>query len=83
MSKDISSTTLMYAILSVEDSVNTQQDYLESGEIPDDEIENEEEILGDLEQALMELIDVYKVRLRTEPDLPAIEDLLGGDNEEG
>ena len=78
MSKDISSTTLMYAILSVEDSVNTQQDYLESGEIPDEEIENEEEILGDLEQALMELIDVYNVRLRTEPDLPAIEDLLGG-----
>ena len=78
MSKDISSTTLMYAILSVEDSVNTQQDYLESGEIPDEEIENEEEILGDLEQALMELIDVHKVRLRTEPDLPAIEDLLCG-----
>jgi hypothetical protein len=78
MSKEISNTTLMYAILSVEDSVNTQQDYLESGEIPDDEIENEEEILGDLEQALMELIDLYKIRLKTDPELPAIEDLLGG-----
>ncbi|MFI3123194.1 MAG: hypothetical protein QX194_04590 [Methylococcales bacterium] len=78
MSKEISSTTLMYAILSVEDSVNTQQDYLESGEIPDDEVENEEEILGDLEQALMELIDLYKIRLKTDPELPAIEDLLGG-----
>ncbi len=78
MSKEISSTTLMYSILSVEDSVNTQQDYLESGEVPEDEIENEEEILGDLEQALMELIDLYKIRLKTEPELPAIEDLLGG-----
>ncbi len=78
MSKEISSTTLMYSILSVEDSVNTQQDYLESGEVPDDEIENEEEILGDLEQALMELIDLYKIRLKTDPELPAIEDLLGG-----
>lgn len=81
MSKELSSTTLMYSILSVEDSVNTQKDYLESGEIPADEIENEEEILGDLEQALMELIDVYKIRCKTDPELPPIEDLLGGENE--
>ena len=62
MSKEISSTTLMYSILSVEEGVNVQKDYLESGEVPEDEMEYEEEILGDLEQALMELIDVYKVR---------------------
>lgn len=78
MSKELSSTTLMYAILSVEDSVNTQKDYLESGEIPEDEIEYEEEILGDLEQALMELIDVYKIRCKTDSELPPIEELLGG-----
>ena len=46
MSKEISSTTLMYSILSVEEGVNVQKDYLESGEVPEDEIEYEEEILG-------------------------------------
>ena len=42
MSKEISSTTLMYSILSVEEGVNVQKDYLESGEVPEDEIEYEE-----------------------------------------
>lgn len=40
------------------------------------QIEYEEEILGDLEQALMELIDVYKVRCKHDPELPSIEELL-------
>lgn len=79
MSKEISSTTLMYSILSVEEGVNVQKDYLESGEVPDDEIDYEEEILGDLEQALMELIDVYKVRCKTDPELPSIDELLSGE----
>jgi hypothetical protein len=79
MSKEISSTTLMYSILSVEEGVNVQKDYLESGEVPEDEIEYEEEILGDLEQALMELIDVYKVRCKSDPELPPIEELLSGE----
>ncbi|MEI7796636.1 MAG: hypothetical protein WCI06_08385 [Methylococcaceae bacterium] len=82
MSKELSSTTLMYSILSVEEGVNVQKDYLESGEIPEGEVEYEEEILGDLEQALMELIDVYKIRCKSEPELPLIEDLLGGDSDE-
>ncbi|HCT99516.1 MAG TPA: hypothetical protein DF614_05495 [Methylococcaceae bacterium] len=79
MSKEISSTTLMYSILSVEEGVNVQKDYLESGEVPDDEMDYEEEILGDLEQALMELIDVYKVRCKTDPELPSIDELLSGE----
>lgn len=79
MSKEISSTTLMYSILSVEEGVNVQKDYLESGEVPDDEIDYEEEILGDLEQALMELIDVYKVRCKTDSELPSIDELLSGE----
>lgn len=78
MSKEISSTTLMYAILAVDSEANIQRDYLDSDEIPEDEIENEEGILDDLEQALMELIDVYKTRCKSEPDLPSIEELLGG-----
>ncbi len=76
MNKELSSTTLMYSILSVEEGVNVQKNYLESGEILEDEIEYEEEILGDLEQALMELIDVYKVRCKHDPELPSIEELL-------
>lgn len=78
MSKEISSTTLMYAILAVDSEANIQRDYLDSDEIPDDEIENEEGILDDLEQALMELIDVYKTRCKSEPELPPVEELLGG-----
>lgn len=78
MSKEISSTTLMYAILAVDSEANIQRDYLDSDEIPEDDIENEEGILDDLEQALMELIDVYKGRYKAEPTLPSIEELLGG-----
>ena len=78
MSKEISSTTLMYSILAVDSEANIQRDYLDSDEIPEDEIENEEGILDDLEQALMELIDLYKSRRKAEPDLPSIEELLGG-----
>lgn len=77
MSKEISSTTLMYAILAVNSEADIQRDYLDSDEIPDDDVENEEGILEDLEQALMELIDVYKTRLKNEPELPPIEELLG------
>lgn len=78
MSKELSSTTLMYAILAVDSEANIQRDYLDSDEIPEDEVENEEGILDDLEQALMELIDVYKGRCKSEPELPPIEELLGG-----
>ena len=78
MSKEISSTTLMYSILAVNSEADIQRDYLDSDEIPEDDIENEEGILDDLEQALMELIDVYKSRCKVESDLPSIEELLGG-----
>lgn len=78
MSKEISSTTLMYSILAVNSEADIQRDYLDSDEIPDDDVENEEGILDDLEQALMELIDLYKVRCKAEPDLPSIDELLGG-----
>jgi hypothetical protein len=76
MSKEISNVTLIYSILSVDDSATTQREYLDSDDVPADEYENEEEILGDLEQALMELIDLYKVRCKSDPDLPNIEELL-------
>jgi hypothetical protein len=78
MSKEISSTTLMYSILAVNSEADIQRDYLDSDEIPDDDVENEEGILDDLEQALMELIDLYKARCKSEPDLPSIDELLGG-----
>lgn len=78
MSKEISSTTLMYSILAVNSEADIQRDYLDSDEIPEDDIENEEGILDDLEQALMELIDIYKGRCKAEPDLPSIDELLGG-----
>jgi hypothetical protein len=49
---------------------------LESEDVPDDERENEEEILADLEQAFMEFVDLYKNRCKADKQLPSIDELL-------
>ena len=38
--------------------------------------ENEEEILADLEQAFMEFVDLYKIRCKTDKELPSLDELL-------
>ncbi|MCX7097021.1 MAG: hypothetical protein NTV43_03835 [Methylococcales bacterium] len=76
MNEKISNNAMIYATLALNSEVELQRDYLESDEVPDDERDNEEEILADLEQAFMEFVDLYKKRCKVDKELPNIEELL-------
>ena len=76
MSEQISNDAIIYAILSINSEVALQHEYLDSPDVPEDERENEEEILADLEQAFMEFVDLYKIRCKKNKELPDIEELL-------
>ena len=76
MSEKISNNALILAMLSLNSEIAIQQDYLESGEVPENEIDDEQDVLADLEQAFMEFVDVYKARARQDKTLPALEELL-------
>lgn len=76
MTENLSSNAILYATLALNSEVALQREYLASDEVPEDERENEEDILDDLEQAFMEFVDLYKNRRQSEPDLPTLEELL-------
>ena len=76
MSDKISNNAIIYATLALNSEVDLQREYLESEDVPDDERENEEEILADLEQACMEFVDLYKIRCKTDKELPSLDELL-------
>ena len=76
MNEKISNNAIIYAILALNNEVDQQRDYLESDDVPEDERENEEEMLADLEQAFMEFVDLYKNRCKADKELPPIEELL-------
>jgi len=76
MNENISNNAIIYATLAINSEVDLQREYLESDDVPEDERENEEEILADLEQAFMEFIDLYKKRCKADKELPPIEELL-------
>jgi hypothetical protein len=76
MTENISSNAIIYATLALNSEIALQKEYLESSDVPDDERENEEEILADLEQAFMEFVDLYKLRCKADKELPTIEELL-------
>lgn len=79
MSENISNNALILALLSLNGEIAIQKDYLDSGEVPEDEVTDEEEVLDDLEQAFMEFVDVYKARAKADKSLPALEELLAGE----
>lgn len=79
MKKDLSSTAIIYAILSINSEISLQKEFLESDDIAAEDRENEEGILDDLEQAFMEFVDIYKVYLREDKELPSLEDLLSNE----
>jgi len=81
MAENISNNAAILALLSLNGEIAIQKDYLESGEVPEDEIENEQEVLEDLEQAFMEFVDFYKSRARADKSLPSLEELLAGEAE--
>jgi hypothetical protein len=76
MSENISNNAIIYATLALNSEIALQQEYLESSEVPEDERENEEEILEDLQQAFMEFVDLYKIRCKSDKELPDIDELL-------
>ena len=76
MNESISNNAIIYATLALNSEVDLQREYLESEDVPDDERENEEEILADLEQAFMEFVDLYKIRCKADKQLPGIDELL-------
>jgi hypothetical protein len=79
MSENISNNALILALLSLNGEIAIQKDYLESDEIPDEDITDEEDVLDDLEQAFMEFVNVYKGRAKSDSSLPDLEELLAGE----
>ena len=76
MSEKISNNAIIYATLALNSEVDLQREYLESEDVPEDERENEDDILADLEQAFMEFVDLYKIRCKADKELPSIDELL-------
>lgn len=76
MSDTLSSTAIIYAILSLNSEVTLQKEYLDSPDIQPEERENEEGILDDLEQAFMEFVDFYKSCRKQDSSLPELNELL-------
>lgn len=76
MTEQLSSNAIIYAILALDAETISQQDYLDSGEVPEDERQIEEETLADLQQAFMEFIDLYKKRCKADKTLPNLDELL-------
>ena len=79
MAENISNNALILALLSLNGEIAIQKDYLESDDIPEDEMAEEEEVLDDLEQAFMEFVDLYKSRAKADSSLPNLEELLAGE----
>jgi hypothetical protein len=76
MSQNLTNNAIIYATLALNSEIALQSDYLESSDVPEDERENEMEILEDLQQAFMEFVDLYKIRCKSDKELPDIDELL-------
>ncbi len=76
MTKTLSNTAIIYAILSINSEIALQKDYLNSPEVDESNLKNEMDILTDMEQALAEFIDFYKIRCTRDVKLPDIDELL-------
>lgn len=76
MSINLSSNAIIYGMLALNSEIALQKEYLDSGDVPGDERDNEESILEDLEQAFMEFIDLYKIRCKADKSLPSLDELL-------
>ena len=79
MSENISNNALILALLSLNGEIAIQKEYLESEDIPEEDVSDEEEVLEDLEQAFMEFVDAYKARAKADSTLPSVDELLAGE----
>jgi hypothetical protein len=76
MSQLPSDHALIYAILALNSEVSLQNTYLESTESQLHERDEDQQILADIEQALMEFINLYQQRCKQNPQLSKIDELL-------
>ncbi len=76
MNQDLSNNAIIYATLALNSEIALQQEYLQSDDVPEDERDNETDILEDLQQAFMEFVDLYKNRCKSDKELPDIDELL-------
>jgi hypothetical protein len=76
MTQNLSNNAIIYATLALNSEIALQQEYLASDDVPEDERENEAGILEDLQQAFMEFVDLYKIRCKSDKELPDIDELL-------
>lgn len=76
MSINLTNNAIIYAMLALNSEIFLQKEYLDSGDVPGDERDNEESILEDLEQAFMEFVELYKSRLKADKSLPSLDELL-------
>ncbi len=72
-----SSNALIYAIIALNNDIDIQKGYLESPDIPEDEVDETQTVLDDIEQAFMEFMDLYKQRCKADRKLPDINEILG------
>lgn len=79
MSENLSNNAVILALLALNGEIAIQKEYLESEEIPEEDVTEEEEVLDDLEQAFMEFVDLYKARAKADSSLPDLEELLAGE----
>jgi hypothetical protein len=76
MSENLTNNAIIYALLSLNSEIILQKEYLESDDVPEEDLDNEQDILDDLEQAFMEFVDVYKSRCKADKSLPDLDELL-------
>ncbi len=72
-----SSNALIYAIIALNNDIDIQKEYLESPDIPEEEVDETQAVLEDIEQAFMEFMDLYKKRCKADRELPDINEILG------
>jgi hypothetical protein len=72
----LTNNAIIYALLSLNSEIILQKEYLESDDVPEEDLDNEQDILDDLEQAFMEFVDVYKSRCKADKSLPDLDELL-------
>lgn len=79
MSENISNNALILALLALNGEIAIQKEYIDSEDIPEEDVAEEEDVLDDLEQAFMEFVDLYKARANSDKTLPDLDELLAGE----
>lgn len=75
--REISSRALINAILAIDSEIKRCEQFLESEELSEDDLENNGEFLLELQTSFGEFVGLYKERQSTTTGLPNLDNLLG------